>query len=1360
MSEFLDKDHYRIENINALFKDNLDFNPAESLLFAGDQLWKYVTGGETTRGATIVGAPLLGIYAERLVSGSYVITEKNAKLLYLDLNDWINERIGLGVFSNKNPFGVYSNYTDEQKKKMLESSDNSVLKLFMDQGHLWSTRSVGGQTELYPKKLLFREQDANFIKPFTEHVIKMSETSALDKATTKLIGEFVRENVTFNEYQRAISKLISENIRKSPEESRFAPRGLGIPPEEVDYYIGFSLNDDGFYTLSEKIYGGEQTKVPKDALSEDEVKSFKYPSVLKFPTSIIRDQNDNVIPELKKELEEFKELEDTLITDYRFKFQRDAVRLKGGFGADLTETASSNLIWDSITGFLNDKITSSEQISAWVTLGYIEFLVSLIEDLENGSLGTTIMTHFNEAVNSVYTLQIQEYILFEKIIAAKKTFFDNIAAATSEDSPGGSEVTEEERENAYKNSMKAFKVGQGDKIPDPPSEEDIENRQKYFKQCALMLNLPKLRDVYQLEMNVKYQGVTPYHGRFVTVRSKDKEQESTLSQLVSSAKEQKLFELESYKVSKLVPKIRLFKVFQDGGKEREVEFIFDRTSNIRSSFMSSEKFDKGTGVGLKNFSFEFNGTTPAEARNDIAASLTLFFQSFQDFTRDRNSYNEEPYRFVDLVIQPTPDKKGKVGGISVQSNRQYEAQFYRIRAEVGYVVPTEDDGFTSDEINAIRVSNKSFFLNMVDHDISFGKDGTVEIKISYRAYLESLLKHPKLDALASPELIEKRMQNARELTDQLNKRECSVEQIKELQMSLAAQESVILKQSLSSIITRLKQRNSIFSVKINVGDKQDFIKFGFFNQCRFDNAVTTDATGGDVGLVLNTDLPESSEDFDFIDSDDANVQFFFFGDLLYTILDCVYDENNKVRNGTGFDRNSILLTSFEFEPFQSGGSGGTNVYNIADIPISVDYFSRWFVDNVISQKSTRKTFPVMNFIRNLSNHLIKPTVTENCVNRKMENRLRFQTAQVSAYEPKGKNPLLPFYSLTKGARTPISLDVEDLRKSGPLPFKGGPLNDANSSYKDFHTFIVLSALGSTLSYAGRGVYENDIKQGRFHIHIGQNAGLVKTLSLSKSDQQYIREARFFQNGIDGLLQLSAVYVANIEMFGNTVFYPGMELFFNPYGIGGYDFDPRVQGSIANKLGIGGYHTITSVKSSITPGKFTTSISAQQYFSGDKTGQPNSVKKKESDQATTSIESYSPADPGNETGFKNCNNVILDAQNYAFEEGTLSGRLGESMNDPVEAPTPEEATDEIIGATSEVTTEEVSDAMFGAETPAYEVEREVVTETYYGRLLEAPGSEDGKDGEFDVWSSGKITFRQEPFMVGTVVNDESRIVRNG
>ena len=106
-------------------------------------------------------------------------------------------------------------------------------------------------------------------------------------------------------------------------------------------------------------------------------------------------------------------------------------------------------------------------------------------------------------------------------------------------------------------------------------------------------------------------------------------QELILNNLVSPADGRIFFELPPHVVSALTPKIKLFRVENqkdDNGDLQETEFIFpistdiDRTrdytrpqpDNLRipSSFLSAD-FDKGEGCGLKEFSFEFNGTNPA-----------------------------------------------------------------------------------------------------------------------------------------------------------------------------------------------------------------------------------------------------------------------------------------------------------------------------------------------------------------------------------------------------------------------------------------------------------------------------------------------------------------------------------------------------------------------------------------------------------------------------------------------------------------------------------------------------------------------------------------------------------------------------
>jgi hypothetical protein len=131
-------------------------------------------------------------------------------------------------------------------------------------------------------------------------------------------------------------------------------------------------------------------------------------------------------------------------------------------------------------------------------------------------------------------------------------------------------------------------------------------------------------------------------------------------------------------------------------------------------------------------------------------------------------------------------------------------------------------------------------------------------------------------------------------------------------------------------------------------------------------------------------------------------------------------------------------------------------------------------------------------------------------------------------------------------------------------------------------------------------------------------------------------------GTDGLLQLGAVYKVTIDMVGNTIFYPGMEVFVNPMGLGGVNWDPTQgnldggEASIANKLGFGGYHLVTRVNNSISSGKFNTTVEAQWHYSGDGvTPRMMSKNKKPDDE---SIENSAPDDP-------NCSRYIAARQSF-------------------------------------------------------------------------------------------------------------------
>ena len=75
--------------------------------------------------------------------------------------------------------------------------------------------------------------------------------------------------------------------------------------------------------------------------------------------------------------------------------------------------------------------------------------------------------------------------------------------------------------------------------------------------------------------------------------------------------------------------------------------------------------------------------------------------------------------------------------------------------ETGYNVPDSLEGIGSDLPNiqsAIKNMNKSFYLCMIDHSFNIKNDGTVEVSLTYRAYVETALKSLRYDALVTPEL--------------------------------------------------------------------------------------------------------------------------------------------------------------------------------------------------------------------------------------------------------------------------------------------------------------------------------------------------------------------------------------------------------------------------------------------------------------------------------------------------------------------------------------------------------------------------------------------------------------------------------
>lgn len=928
--------------------------------------------------------------------------------------------------------------------------------------------------------------------------------------------------------------------------------------------------------------------------------------------------------------------------------------------------------------YVVDTSRSSNGFASLVNRRFIEYIKSVLEgfgtsisqqavsSLFAAAVGTVTDTNGRTAWEEAWQLMA---VMQENI--ERQTFVENYDPDRTSDS----EIDDLRKEIEKEREKDLEDRGNSDGDPEEPeespdAEERIKGRQKFFKQCALLLNALRLKQLYQEELVERFNKTRNPSGAVEITNHLfdqrlymiDNSYSETVSNMLNPTNSDSIefHQFPSRIFTYLTPVVRLFKITNRGSKKEQTEFIFSPTSDINrnsnfknSTVFSGTQFDKGEGAGLKDFSFEFNGTNPAEARNDIEATMTLYFQSFTDFLRERVSYNGKTYRFVDLIIQPVEeDKKEK----KIHPNH-YDPTFYKILVQVGYSKPDNfDDVFGRDDVvlgedfeystlsKVLDNAKEFYYLCMVDHDITLNPDSSVIIKINYRAYVETALKSNYFDALATREIINRRIINEQTLNEILSSGKCTTKQIQELKLTFQAEEQTLRNSSLKSIIKRLYYRNKIFTVRVPENEALFFREFGYFNNPRF-QFTNFDSDSDDepskqldptvVDFIMKNNL-SSLDDWDYTDKLDRNIQFFYFADLLHTVCDVLYNGEEFYND---FDGARFLLANFHFNPYGQV-SNFSDILNIGEIPISVDYFLDWFVTNVVSQGNARKSFPILIFIRNLLNNLLSQSLLETCVNRDVEKTFRFQTATTLKV-----NDSKEHHFINECVFNPAEPDKFESKVEEAVFYDLMHQNAENLEIENRFNYCLISTVGSDLNKQGAGDPEMDFYRGIDHFEIGSNRGMIKNISFSKSDMQYVREARFFSQGTDGLLQLAAVYVATIEMFGNVFYYPGQTIYINPFGMGGTILGSPTKGpstgdaSYANKLGFGGYHTITNVKSTISNGQFTTTITAQWYYSGDGADNYNVAGRSNT---LTESDDLTEVDVARTADY--CNSVIVGAQN--------------------------------------------------------------------------------------------------------------------
>jgi hypothetical protein len=865
--------------------------------------------------------------------------------------------------------------------------------------------------------------------------------------------------------------------------------------------------------------------------------------------------------------------------------------------AALQET-SATVNMEEIRGELSN-LSSFEGAEELILQEWADYLQAMLVGRANQLVDLTM--------NQEQALQAVEKLIARQIEnATRKALWETLEDKDAEDVESDWGQIEADALNAAQRDLSDSGLIGAIEQENPLTEDEIKRRQKFYQQCVLMVKMESLKNNFKLAIDKTkpFHENAVYNDRFYMVTDENNasfmntilaSKGNTIDAFLSTTPDIQAF---------LVPKMRFFKVYEQGGELRQVEFVFPAQNlpdtRTQEMFADDSRPWRGGGFGIKDFSFSFNGTSPATARNDITATLKLFFQDFEDFVREYDTKDDKgqatKVRFVDMILFDSSKASERVG-MGNNSKQQYDASYYRIRADVGWFVPTTNDAqfnavCASRRINpenikqALRESNKSYYLNMVDHSLDFSENSTASITIEYRAYIESALKGNRFDALAGPAILKNRREREATLQEAIEDK-CTQKEIAQLKKLFQAVEVIERKETYRRILTSLEDNSKVYAV--GVTNDGGFRADGFFSEEPKLNLKLPTVTAVDSDLPApETEDEDESENLiptKFVSNDPSNtIQFFYLGDLIYLILDSLFDASvERKPQNTRF-----ILPSIDFENFFTPGQ--TFKINLAQIPISVRYFSEWYNEFVL--KPDRLTYPIVYFLRDLLSNLVVDALVEICLNKNYDKSFTFTTTSALSYQNVFNKD---------GPKSTYSQPIIDLvTNAGLFPFVTDPADvGADTNINDIYNYLLVVPQYNSISNIGRGLYGDDIKRGVYHFEYGTDRGILKSLKFSKTDMQYIREARFFQtNGQDGLMQLGAVYSVDLEMFGNSLFYPGMEIFINPFSLGGDEFKPTTGGSIANKLGLGGYHLITKVNSSISAGKFATSIKALFVYSGD------------------------------------------------------------------------------------------------------------------------------------------------------------------
>ena len=639
-------------------------------------------------------------------------------------------------------------------------------------------------------------------------------------------------------------------------------------------------------------------------------------------------------------------------------------------------------------------------------------------------------------------------------------------------------------------------------------------------------------------------------------------------------------------------------------------------------------------ISYTDLKIDFIGENQATAKTNVDVSLTLqmpnltYLQAEFDGVTTVNLPNGESvdhkyvYSPLDLITYLNrTNLTGSVTDISLMKYKGgaklYSPKFFKnYNRLVMKIVPVYNEkGLSAYDKKVLELlkpylDQNSLILDLalIDHTITRGVktegDSKDELKIEYKGYIRSFLQDPICDVL----------RNKSQMQGLINEETKLISKISKMKITPAANKLKVIQQ--------IEKHNEIETKKINA-HKESF-QTNIFSSLKKHNQIwrvnynPLTAVAGNISkdfeiidaprirgqfMSLQPE-PVQNEDVESINAknlteQELDLDFVYFGDLVDVLMNNMYkgeiartpptnDAPSKVADRGDVEQMEddfkhfplkILLPCFnpitysaENEAWQSSDKK----INLADFPIAVSWLSNWIENEIINSDTI--FYSIGPFMNNIISSLVNGILVDNCYRNGVASFLQFAVkSDFGKFYLKDSN-ISTFNNFYSGENYEhsnageMSWDVLDLDKKNAPFFK----KDAKQPRTDHCNFLVvyqqIAVFSNYKKLIAKKNYFKDYGIPYFNLLSKTPNGspnvLTKAMTFNKATANYQRESRFQMESLYSLSQLASVY--NVEIETSLLLldvFPGMII----YTDAGLYQDSTVIGSIANTLGMGGFH---------------------------------------------------------------------------------------------------------------------------------------------------------------------------------------------